>query len=140
MQLDFFEDAITQFKNEHEDFVECATCKKEKPISSFYKQSNVSSKTGQSWYHKNCKECFIKEQTFRNNTTHKYEDKKKETCDCCGIKTEKLNFDHDHKTNDFRGWLCAQCNTGIGKLGDNIEGVKKALEYLKRHYETTERS
>lgn len=34
---------------------------------------------------------------------------------------------------DIRGALCQNCNRGIGLLGDSIEGVQKALEYLSRY-------
>ena len=40
--------------------------------------------------------------------------------------------DHCHETGVVRGILCADCNTGIGKLGDTIEGLLQAVEYLKR--------
>ncbi len=60
------------------------------------------------------------------------------SCDCCGEvlrdashRTGK-NLDHDHATGRFRGILCGSCNTGIGKLGDNIEGLRRALAYLER--------
>lgn len=52
-------------------------------------------------------------------------------CACCGKKTQ-LVCDHDHNTDEFRGWLCEACNTGIGKLGDDLNGVRMALAYLKR--------
>ena len=55
------------------------------------------------------------------------------SCENCGKSTEKLIFDHDHKTNEFRGWLCYQCNTAIGNLGDSIEGLRRALNYLERY-------
>jgi hypothetical protein len=38
--------------------------------------------------------------------------------------------DHDHETNEFRGWLCKKCNTGLGALGDNLESLLRAVEYL----------
>lgn len=41
-------------------------------------------------------------------------------------------FDHDPITHEFRGWICQNCNTGIGKLGDSPEGVLRALDYLVR--------
>ena len=54
-------------------------------------------------------------------------------CECCGKKcTRALALDHDHKTEKFRGWLCAKCNMGIGLLGDNISGVQNALDYLRK--------
>jgi hypothetical protein len=54
-----------------------------------------------------------------------------ERCECCGrVDTRHLNADHDHNTGVFRGWLCFACNIGIGKLGDNYDGVLRALRYL----------
>jgi len=56
--------------------------------------------------------------------------RKTEKCCCCFIKSEHLILDHDHDTGKFRGWLCRNCNQGIGKLGDNIEGLTRAVKYL----------
>ncbi len=44
----------------------------------------------------------------------------------------RFHLDHCHATGKFRGWLCNQCNMGIGALGDNIQGLERALEYLRR--------
>ena len=41
------------------------------------------------------------------------------------------HIDHDHKTGEFRGWLCRNCNTGLGSLGDTIEGLERGIKYLK---------
>lgn len=50
-------------------------------------------------------------------------------CECCG-RVRPLVVDHSHGTGQFRGWICHSCNTGIGKLGDDIEGVMRAVAYL----------
>jgi len=58
-----------------------------------------------------------------------------EACENCGrvaTAARKLALDHCHATGKFRGWLCTKCNTGIGSLGDSIDGLKKALNYLGR--------
>ena len=64
-------------------------------------------------------------------------------CACCGTHqnelTRNLAVDHDHDTGLIRGLLCHICNTGIGKLGDNIEGLMRALNYLEKHELTKER-
>lgn len=52
-------------------------------------------------------------------------------CQLCDTHTD-LHLDHDHATGKFRGWLCLQCNMGIGQLGDTIDSLKRALAYLKR--------
>jgi len=40
-------------------------------------------------------------------------------------------IDHDHLTGEVRGILCAQCNTGIGLLCDELVIVERAVTYLK---------
>ena len=57
------------------------------------------------------------------------------TCDLCGEAFETLeaaHYDHDHETGKFRGWLHRRCNTALGWLGDNEEGLRRALAYLER--------
>ena len=48
-----------------------------------------------------------------------------------GNKSTRWVLDHNHETNKFRGWLCHNCNMGIGAFKDNIEVLYKAIEYLK---------
>ena len=42
-----------------------------------------------------------------------------------------LHIDHDHENDKIRGILCLPCNVGLGMLGDNVEGLTKALAYVK---------
>lgn len=42
----------------------------------------------------------------------------------------KLVFDHCHNKNKFRGYCCNSCNRSLGVLGDNVEGLINALNYL----------
>lgn len=56
-----------------------------------------------------------------------------ELCECCGRPPNGsgvLHNDHDHITGKFRGWLCYACNSAIGKLGDSLAGVLRAVDYL----------
>lgn len=57
-------------------------------------------------------------------------------CEMCGrIAGEKaLHLDHCHETGKFRGWLCSQCNTGLGLLGDSIARLNAAVVYLEKTY------
>ncbi|MCP3471434.1 endonuclease VII domain-containing protein [Bradyrhizobium sp. CCGUVB1N3] len=43
-----------------------------------------------------------------------------------------LALDHDHETGQFRGYICRDCNLGLGKLGDSIESIRRVLQYLER--------
>lgn len=38
----------------------------------------------------------------------------------------------DRKRAIAESVLCFDCNTSIGKLGDNIEGLQRALRYLEK--------
>ncbi len=56
-------------------------------------------------------------------------------CECCGRTFESTpHLDHCHLTGIFRGWLCSNCNTGIGLIGDDVASAEKVVAYLKRSY------
>ena len=56
-------------------------------------------------------------------------------CAIC-VKTEPIGHwstDHCHTTGKVRGILCSNCNSGIGQLGDDINRLKAAINYLEKH-------
>ena len=50
-------------------------------------------------------------------------------CAICGG-SERLSWDHDHATGDYRGTLCSNCNTGLGMFHDQPGTLRKAARYL----------
>lgn len=111
---------------------------------------------------KNKKELNVKKKAYREKnkekirakdlkrnfgiSLHEYDlmlTEQKGKCACCGIHQNELTMnlavDHDHDTGLIRGLLCGSCNMAIGRLGDNIEGLMKALNYLEKHELTKER-
>jgi len=54
-------------------------------------------------------------------------------CACChrGYEGQKLHLDHCHQTGFFRGWICSNCNRGIGFLGDTAGSILEAFMYLR---------
>jgi hypothetical protein len=70
----------------------------------------------------------------RHGLTHEEADRvialKGSGCAICGAEGKELVYDHDHVTGKFRGWLCHDCNLGLGKLGDTADRLKAAALYL----------
>lgn len=59
----------------------------------------------------------------------------KKQCGLCAICKQPpvaiyFHVDHDHSTNQIRGLLCRDCNTGIGLLKDDVDRLRQAIEYL----------
>jgi hypothetical protein len=54
-------------------------------------------------------------------------------CAICGGNENGRRFavDHCHDTGRIRGLLCMKCNTGIGKLRDSVDLLRKAIAYLE---------
>lgn len=53
-------------------------------------------------------------------------------CALCDEASENLVVDHCHETGVIRGMLCVRCNLGLGRFGDNVAGLKRAIAYLER--------
>ena len=54
---------------------------------------------------------------------------------CAICKTQlpesELQVDHCHNSGKIRGLLCFSCNLSLGMFKDNIQLLRKAVEYLK---------
>ena len=56
-------------------------------------------------------------------------------CEACArpsTASYPLRADHCHLSNVFRGWLCNNCNVGLGLIGDDIRGLVLLVRYLER--------
>lgn len=45
-------------------------------------------------------------------------------------KRKPWTLDHNHDTNQFRGWICQHCNNGLSGFHDNKDTLKRAIRYL----------
>jgi len=52
------------------------------------------------------------------------------TTDPHGRRHNRFHVDHCHKSKAVRGLLCSRCNMGIGSFLDDVELMKKAIDYL----------
>jgi hypothetical protein len=89
-----------------------------------------------------CKECKKKSyngktQAIKNAKTMNIQHKPPEgtLCSICQEPEKKgdaIVFDHDHLSNTFRGYCHNSCNRSLGVLGDNVEGLIRAINYLNK--------
>lgn len=59
-------------------------------------------------------------------------------CGVCGRPTDlvgsvKMNLDHCHVSGIPREMLCSFCNMGLGCFFEDVEVMKKAIEYLNKY-------
>jgi len=57
----------------------------------------------------------------------------KGSCEICDkeISVSETHIDHCHSTNKVRGLICGLCNKGLGQFKDNLELLKRAVNYLE---------
>lgn len=102
----------------------CSYCGKRKNKGSFSKHSMYKDNLDT-----RCKKCVKKHSKIRSGL-HKIAPPKPNVCECCKQVPIKWVLDHDHTNDSFRGWICDRCNTGIGKLGDDLQGIVNAMNYM----------
>lgn len=135
--------------NDLDDYKICSKCGKDLPIAKFRLQAK-----GKNQPFGHCRDCSRKLNKERKRLKKVFGDPPKNYhCPICDISNENLVkeiarakkdtpqtpgwvVDHDHDTGNFRGWLCAKCNFGIGMFKDNPSTLKKAFEYLNKYYKT----
>lgn len=135
----------------------CCRCNQVKDYSEFYKDR--VNKDGYSYTCKVCRKEYEKEYSKTDKYRQKirkarwkeqsiditYEQylqmflEQKGACAICGSVKNQFDkgmcVDHNHTNGKVRGLLCTDCNRGIGSLKDDIELLKKAIEYLGRYDE-----
>lgn len=58
--------------------------------------------------------------------------KRPDLCEICG-RSDRICFDHCHKTGKFRGWICRSCNLALGYVDDKVEILEKIINYIKNY-------
>ena len=104
-------------------------CGARKPLTDFWFNGRVSL-AGVRYQQSQCKDCQRGAQRDIRRI-RKSAGPPPSLCEICEEEPATC-CDHDHRTRDFRGWLCPTCNLGLGKLGDDIAGLRRALAYLER--------
>jgi len=142
----------------------CPGCKVEKVYSEYHK--NRAAKDGLQYHCKDCRRIIEKKSPkklardrarYHNNKAQylnstylrmysisldEYNlllEKQNNVCAICKgtcSSGRRLAVDHDHVTNEVRGLLCGNCNTGLGNFKDNIDLLSEAQNYLLRKYDS----
>jgi len=135
----------------------CTKCGQTKELSEFYLEK-AKRKDGsiREFRRSHCRACELKRKSKRDRRTkeeranqhllNKYgitvniRDKLAEIqggCGICGTKKpggrhNTWNIDHCHHTGKVRGVLCWECNAGIGKLKDDPNLLRRAIQWLEQ--------
>jgi hypothetical protein len=117
----------------------CSGCKEELPLSSYYLRKD-------GYYQSRCQSCMqASNRKWADANQIPRKARRYGVCEevlasmfddaagRCGIcdRERELHVDHCHDTGRVRGLLCGPCNRSIGVLGDNVEGLRRALRYLR---------
>lgn len=127
---------------------QCRVCKENKEISCFSKSRDK--------LRNDCKKCHseyvLKTRDKKEHSERLFKDKLKRLygisvdqwqrmfddqngkCAICNSEPSNVGLcvDHCHNTGKVRGLLCTNCNSGIGKLKDDIAILKNAIFYLEK--------
>ena len=120
----------------------CSRCDEYKTTDNFHKDKHTTSGLSSK-----CKFCIKKfqatrkEETQIKNISTRYsvdmETAKRlytvKQCDICDSSFDgrvRRATDHCHITGKVRGVLCSRCNLGLGYFDDDINKLKKAINYL----------
>lgn len=116
----------------------CTRCNKYFLLEEYDWHSGVNT-----WRRPECKKCIRELQRIRRiikQSAPKIDDTY--SCPICLRTIEDIALkesnrkaafcvDHDHEKKMFRGWLCHNCNTSLGLLGDSPNNIWRAYKYLK---------
>ena len=85
-------------------------------------------------YQRGCKCAACLAAHARESRTYqarKEQPPKGQRCEICGDLPKRIVWDHDHATNQFRGWLCIRCNQALGLVYDRTDILERMEGYLR---------
>ena len=127
----------------------CRRCGEEKPLSkfgtsnTFRSAGNPNSKEFRGdvkiYRWRVCNTCK-KETSVPQSIKKLYTKPEEMTCPICGEHTEKtmIRLDHNHVTNNVRGFICNDCNIGMGLL--KLDYRPEMLDNVKRWLDSENQS
>jgi len=154
MQKELFPIEECYKKYDNEDAKECLKCGISKPLNLFTPAKPGIDKYGERYKRPSavCKKCTneLNKLRVRLRELNPFPENINYKCPICEKDYEELtshgrytseyktqngvvwHLDHCHTTDTFRGYLCAGCNQGLGKMNDSVNCLKRAIKYLER--------
>lgn len=108
----------------------CGTCQLDLPRAGYWR--SPSSRDGLMPECKSCRRDRVRAARY-GLPPGEYDrllDEQDGACAACARDDQALVVDHHHEDGVVRGLLCAQCNTAIGLMGDDVERVFAVAGYL----------
>lgn len=140
MNLDLFPETISEEPTQDVEGYVCRDCLEFKPKEQFIHMEAGEVK-------RTCSDCrnHKAKVVYWLYKSHPYPDDNY-ACPICERTLEEIGkfgqkklqswvLDHCHQTDKFRGWVCFNCNSGLGQFRDNLKSVENAVEYLRRFHE-----
>ena len=129
----------------------CTKCRIQKPTTEYYTDKklkdgfashckNCHNVSVRKWRKENKEKCQTNWLKFRYGidlaTKQQLLSAQNNNCAICKTKLDnghRTHVDHCHVSGKVRGILCGHCNHMLGHAKDNIETLKKAVQYLLTH-------
>jgi hypothetical protein len=112
----------------------CIHCKEIKSVLTFVKHIKSPDGRGSS-----CRDCSKKNKILKkyNITVDQYYEHASQTnckiCDHTFLENKRdKHVDHCHKSGDFRGTICQNCNRSLGMVKDKVSTLLNMVNYLNK--------
>lgn len=116
----------------------CRDCGREKPISAFeINRKFYRADLPEKHYvirRPACKKCRATKKPINPEQKKLFQRPDTLICPICGdlVKGSYARLDHSHETGDVRGWICDNCNTGLGKLKESVAVLRRAINWIEK--------
>ena len=119
-----------------EDTKVCSKCMHILPVTAF------STASGGSYLRSECRDCANEMTRIRKGLKDIHgQPPAGYECPICLADEEKAAgrggnsstwvLDHNHDTDEFRGWLCHSCNRALGCFNDDVPRMQRAIKYIR---------
>lgn len=105
----------------------CRRCNEQKEIELFPTFSNSTSGRKNT-----CGVCCKELSALRKKLKEQNPPPVAGECPICQNFTKDWILDHCHFTDEFRGYICNNCNLALGRFNDDERLLKRAIDYLNR--------